>query len=269
MQSHVVFQQYVLYFIVYSICGYVAEVVYCSLGQHKLVNRGFLYGPWIPIYGFGALLIHVVTSHVNLASSNPLSVFLTSMISASVVEYLGSWWMEKTFGLKLWDYHTHHFNLHGRVCLLNSTLFGLGGLVLTYGVHDVARNWIEMLSPQTLAWSSNSLLLLFSIDFVCSVFRVNRFREGLGELHELLEQGKENLELFKHMDRDEVKALVQKRFAEKAALWKRKFASDGRKYLAKFPSMQGRSNAYMNELIERLKRDDPLKDFKQKVLKHD
>ncbi len=269
MQSHVVFQQYFLYFVVYSVCGYFAEVIYCSLLQRKLVNRGFLYGPWIPIYGFGGLVIHVATSSMHVAAGNPVVVFFTSMMSASVIEYIGSWWMEKAFGLKLWDYSRHRFNINGRVCLLNSTLFGLGGLALTYGGHSSAAGWVDRLSPQALAWSSNSLLLLFTVDFVCSVYRLKKFREGLAELQRLVEQGKENLELLKTMDRKEVAEMVQKRFAEKALLWKGSFERQSKRLLSKFPTMQGSSLPHMDELLERLKAEDPLKEFKQKVLKHD
>ena len=71
------------------------------------------------------------------------------------------------------------------------------------------------------------------------------------------------------MDRKEVAEMVQKRFAEKAALWKGNFGRQGKLLLSKFPTMRGDSLPHMDELLERLKAEDPLKDFKQKVLKHD
>ncbi len=269
MQSHVLFQQYVLMFVTYSVLGYVAEVLYCSLLEHKLVNRGFLYGPWIPIYGFGGVVIHLATINLQLASATCIHVFFTSMLSASCIEYFGSWCMEKCFDLKLWDYSARRFNLNGRVCLLNSTLFGFGGIILTYGVNEKLTIVVEGLSQDTLAWSSNFLLLLFTVDLVCSVNRLNRFREGISELERLVEQGKENMAMLGGMEKKELFAFAQKRLIARSEAWKQKFALRNVRLFAKFPTMKSRGALHLESLWERLKCDDPLRDFKMKVLSHD
>ena len=117
------------YFIVYSVAGWLCEDVYVGIGKKKLVNRGFLYGPYCPIYGFGAL---IVLYPLMMLGDHPVLVFFGGMVLTSVLEYFTSWIMEKLFHERWWDYSTYRFNINGRVCLLNSVLFGLMSLIVVF-----------------------------------------------------------------------------------------------------------------------------------------
>ena len=116
--------EFILHFFIYSILGYISEVIYCSIPQHRFVNRGFLYGPYLPIYGFGGLIVYVLPAPIK---GNIFLLFASAFVLTSCLEYFTSWLLEKCFSVKLWDYSKHFGNINGRVCLLNSTLFGIMG----------------------------------------------------------------------------------------------------------------------------------------------
>ena len=88
--------RYTLTFVLYAFIGYLCEVVYCSIGQRHLVDRGFLYGPWLPIYGFGGLIVDIFLCPI---ASHPVLVFLLAVVLTSAVEYVGSWALEKIFSI--------------------------------------------------------------------------------------------------------------------------------------------------------------------------
>ena len=128
------------YFIVYAFLGWVCEDIYCGIGKRKFINRGFLYGPYCPIYGFGALL---VIYPLLMVSKHPIVVFIFGMVLTSILEYITSFVMEKLFATRWWDYSTYPFNINGRICLQNSLLFGLMALVVVYGLHPIVSRFVE------------------------------------------------------------------------------------------------------------------------------
>ncbi len=159
----------VILFMCYCIAGYIAEVIYCSIGQRHLVNRGFLYGPWLPIYGFGGVSIYLLLSPLaNYGVIGFISVFLLSAIIASIIEYIGSWGLEKIYSIKLWDYSKHFGNINGRVCLLNSSLFGLGGIGIIYVVNPPLEKLISRIPSYLYRYIAESIVVILAVDFVIS-----------------------------------------------------------------------------------------------------
>ncbi len=169
------------YFFSYSILGYVVEVLYCSIGQRTFVNRGFLHGPYLPIYGFGALFILFVFTRI---TTHPIMLFFIAIIGTSILEYATGCIAEKLFSIRLWDYSSYPFNIKGRVCLLNSTLFGLLSLMVAYGIHPYLVEVIEAIDPGVLEHGAMVIMLLFSIDTTSSVFRMSAFQKQLSEFRE-------------------------------------------------------------------------------------
>ena len=104
---------YFIYFFVFSVVGYICEVTYVYICNKKLVNRGFLHGPYIPIYGNGAIFITLALGQCK----NVILVFLGSMLICSILEYVTSYVMEVIFHNRWWDYSKQKFNINGRVCL--------------------------------------------------------------------------------------------------------------------------------------------------------
>jgi len=119
-------------FMIFFLCsfiGYFMEVGWVFLGTKRLVNRGFLCGPVIPIYGFGALLIlFCLLRYYN----DPVVVFVFGMIITSILEYFISFLLEKIFHNKWWDYSNTKYNINGRICLRNSFAFGVLSIVIIY-----------------------------------------------------------------------------------------------------------------------------------------
>lgn len=112
----------VLLFIIYSFIGWILEVL-CSLHlKHRFINRGFLYAPLCPIYGAGGIL---AVTLLEPFSGNLLQLAVFGMIYSNALEYATSWGMEKLFHKRWWDYSKSKFNVNGRVCLLNTIVFGL------------------------------------------------------------------------------------------------------------------------------------------------
>ena len=110
--------QWVLLFFFYCFCGWVWESCYVSIRQRRWVNRGFLHGPVLPIYGSGAIIILFVTLPVR---QDLRLVFLLGTAAATALEYVTGAVMERLFQMRYWDYSSQPFNLHGYICLTSSS----------------------------------------------------------------------------------------------------------------------------------------------------
>ena len=121
--------KYFLLFLFYSFLGWILEMVVCSIADKKVVNRGFLIGPYCPIYGSGCLLI---ISLLHKYQDDPFTLFIMAVIVCSLLEYFTSYIMEKLFKARWWDYSDRRFNINGRICLDNLVLFGVLGLLIFY-----------------------------------------------------------------------------------------------------------------------------------------
>lgn len=172
---------FVLSFFIYSFLGYLCEVVYCSVPQRRFVNRGFLYGPYLPIYGTGAVVVVYI---LRPFTSRWYLVFILGLISTSAIEYITSWGLEKLFKVKLWDYSTYPLNLNGRVCALNSTLFGLLSLFIMYVVNAPLQRLLFRLSPSAAEILSLLVVALIASDTSFSVVKMASFRMAIAELED-------------------------------------------------------------------------------------
>ena len=154
-----------VFFIIYSFLGWLLEVTCKSIEQRKLINRGFLIGPWCPIYGWGCTLITLLLSKY---SNDFVVLFGMSIIICSILEYFTSYIMEKLFKARWWDYSRRKFNINGRICLETMIPFGLLGTLLVYFVHPFLLSIITKISSNTLNIIALILLTLFLIDNIIS-----------------------------------------------------------------------------------------------------
>lgn len=118
-------------FFLTAVFGWLWEGLLYLLKDETYVNRGFLTGPWLPIYGMGAVMLEVLFHRWR---DRPALLFFLSMLLCTILEYAAGWYLEATWGIKWWDYREMPFNLHGRICLLSSLLFGVGGMLLVWVV---------------------------------------------------------------------------------------------------------------------------------------
>ena len=168
------FFYYFLLFFIYSILGWAIETVYTSVLAKKFIDRGFLIGPYCPIYGFGALfMIFYLTQYKN----NLLSVFLLGAIICSVLEYLTSYIMEVLFKTRWWDYSHRKFNLNGRVCGKNTILFGICGIVVVYFAQPLLESGLSMLTDKSILIITIICLVIFLTDTIISLNVINKFKK--------------------------------------------------------------------------------------------
>lgn len=159
------FIYYFSLFMIYSFCGWIIEMIYVGVAEKKIINRGFLLGPYLPIYGFaGILMTFVLGFYVDY----PLFLFLNAIIIGSIVEYFTGYAMEKIFKAKWWDYSDIPLNLNGRICLQNSILFGILGTILIYYINPFFYFYLNKIPNPILYFISGLLLSLFIVDIVIS-----------------------------------------------------------------------------------------------------
>lgn len=121
------FDYYVLLFFILAFLGWLWEVILFLFTEHAFINRGVYRGPYLPIYGIGGLLLCLLLGSFR---KKPLCVFGISLVVCSVLEYLASYFLERRWGIRWWDYSGHFLNINGRICLLGALVFGLGGTAL-------------------------------------------------------------------------------------------------------------------------------------------
>lgn len=154
-----------IYFIIYSFMGWSLEVISKFFQYKRFINRGFLIGPLCTIYGYGVLAIVLVIGN---NTTDILSVFLKTIFICSILEYLTSYFMEKIFNAKWWDYSNRKFNINGRVCLNTMIAFGILGCLVIYVVHPFTTYLIGLLPTKVLQLIAIIIFILFLIDNVIS-----------------------------------------------------------------------------------------------------
>lgn len=189
--------QWVLLFFFYCFCGWVWESCYVSVCQRRWVNRGFLQGPVLPIYGSGAIIILFVT----LPVENDLRlVWLLGMLAATALEYVVGAAMEKIFKVRYWDYSKHKFNLNGHICLSSSIAWGFFSILLVRFLHPPIGRLITWLP----AWAVDPLALVLTVAFTVDVVRSVQAALDLREI--LTKLTEENEDLRRLAKRAEVAA---------------------------------------------------------------
>lgn len=200
----------------YSVLGWCGEMVYCSILQRRLCEkRGFLNGPVCPIYGHGAL---VVLFCLKGGCRNPVLTFFLGMILTSILEYATSFAMEKLFHMRWWDYSHYRFHINGRICLLNSTLFGLACVFLCHFANPPITAWLAgLLTAGVGVPLAVSLTIVYLADIVLSVRSAVRIGSRLARLHAIHEELSRKLEELKLEHRQAAEAHHQHLEARLAA----------------------------------------------------
>lgn len=161
MERRFSFDFYLLLFFLVSFLGWIWEVGIYLVRERQFVNRGILTGPWLPIYGAGALLLYFL---LNRWKKRPVLVFMVSTLVCSVLEYGAGYFLEKMWGVKWWDYSGMPFNLNGHICLLSCLMFGLGGVFLVSFLIPLYTKLYQKLSKRARTAAGLLLLILFIID---------------------------------------------------------------------------------------------------------
>ena len=178
-----------LWLMIYSVIGWVYESTICSIGQRKLINRGFLNGPYCPIYGTGAVLVLLVLGRIQ----NPVLLFFAGAVLTCSLEYLTSWLMEKLFHARWWDYSKRKCNIGGRVCLIGAVVFGAFSVVLILVLHPWVKSLTDRLTDTALTWICAILLVGIVSDLIVTVKGLLGTHAVFAEYAVLLQQKRREL----------------------------------------------------------------------------
>jgi uncharacterized membrane protein len=181
-----------IFFAGYSFIGWVCETIYCTILSKKFINRGFLNGPFCPVYGFGALILLFCFHGL---PPNIAFVFLAGTMITTALEYLTAVLLEKLFHAKWWDYSDIPFNFQGRVCLLNSVLFGIMSVGFAFVISPFAIVAVFAISQVARVTICAVLLIYFSVDIVMTVRSLNSLNLRLETLNKILLAAKEKLDI--------------------------------------------------------------------------
>jgi uncharacterized membrane protein len=146
------------------------------MNSGKLINRGFLLGPWCPINGFGALIMLFVFSKYK---DDPLNLYLMYAVYVSILEYFTSFLMEKLFNARWWDYSHLKFNLNGRICLANSLSFGILGLLFGYFIHPLIIQILNAIPLNILYVGTPIIIVIFLIDLFITFNVVSKLKKSM------------------------------------------------------------------------------------------
>ena len=191
---------YMLYFFIYSFLGWVCESIYCSCLQKKVINRGFLNGPVCPVYGVGALII--ITGLWSYRDSM-IAVFVMGVILTSLLEYVTATILEKLFHAKWWDYSKHKFNINGKVCLLNSTMFGFMSLFVIEVLHPFVIDILSKMNSLVLFVFLILAMMSMIGDLVVTAKALNALTERVDALASIVDDMKKIHAKFKLYEDEE------------------------------------------------------------------
>lgn len=179
------FIKFFLTFIIISFLGYLLEVIVCSYGYKKLVNRGFFFGPYCPIYGLGGVLIIWC---LNRYYEDPIIVFIVGMFLTSLIEYYTSYLLEKIFHNRWWDYSGRKDSINGRICVGNSVFFGVGSCLIIYLIYPAILAFYNTVNINWLLIVGSIILVIFIIDVIASFVIAYNLRHRIIIAEELKEE---------------------------------------------------------------------------------
>ena len=205
------FRQWLSFFYLYCIFGWCFESAYVSLKQLRPVNRGFLKGPWLPLYGSGAILVLWMTLPFQ---NSPVEVYVVGLLGATVLEYFTGETMVRLFKVRYWDYSNQHFQYKGHICLSSSIVWGFFSVMMVYVVQPQVERFVFWLNSEFVS------VLTFLIT-VCMVYDfAGAFRKAM-DLRKLLDQAEQILQEL------EQRAAEKKRLLEATATFAKATVTEG------------------------------------------
>lgn len=219
---------YFFIFFIFSIAGWLIEVVLKFIDLGKFVNRGFLIGPYCPIYGLGAFLIVFAINGLIKYEHSYALVFLTSLIICGLVEYFVSYYLEKKYHARWWDYSSKPMNLNGRIWIGNLILFGIGGLLIVEVFSPFFLSLFYKMSLRSRTIFSIVVAIIMLSDYVVSYF--------------VMKLIKVNIEKSKADNTEEIKKEIKILASNKNILYSR--------FVNAYPEVKFRTDGIKNRIKE-------------------
>ncbi|MEN8907141.1 MAG: putative ABC transporter permease [Clostridiales bacterium] len=175
------FKEYYLYFMMYAVIGWLYEVLLeVVIYRWEFTNRGFLFGPYCPIYGFGAITFILCFNRLIKKKNSslfkflkPLMIFFGCMVVATTIEFITSYIMELFTGSWPWQtYSDYKINFQGRIALSPSIRFGIGGVVFLYLIQPLFERIVNKMNSKIVTRVFYGVLIIFSIDFIVRITKL-------------------------------------------------------------------------------------------------
>lgn len=154
-------------FYISSIIGYIYELILCYFYTGKVFSHGMFNGPWLPIYGIGAVLL----TYLEKYHKKPILIFILSFLGTALLEYLCGLILLKFFHTRLWDYTGHFLNIGGHVCFLSAFCFGIGGLLVVYLLYPLIKKIYIKVNKKILTFILTLLSIVFSGDVIATILK--------------------------------------------------------------------------------------------------
>lgn len=173
------------FFLIYSFFGWCLEVVYQAVEHGKFINRGFLNGPYCPIYGFGVI---IVTGALDPIKSNAVVLFFGSVLLTSMLEFITGFVLEKIFHMHWWDYSEEKFNIRGYICLKFSLLWGVACIIVVRIIHPAVSVFVDKF-PATAGIIIISVYMIgVASDMIVTVLAIIHFKRRIVLLENISSQ---------------------------------------------------------------------------------
>ncbi|MGN1317415.1 MAG: putative ABC transporter permease [Lachnospirales bacterium] len=246
----------ILWLLIYSVAGWIYESIICSIEAKKFINRGFLNGPYCPIYGFGAVIDFWLLYRIE----NPILLFLFGAVINCTLEYIISYGMEKIFHARWWDYSDKKFNINGRVCLLGGIVFGLFSVLLIKFIHPFIYNITNLIPSVYLHNISAIIVAAAATDTAITVIGFSGFNDKLKEISTVIETFKkeannklQSLPKYEALKKDSANKLKTFTNAHKQLI--KKLDKQQIRMITAFPKLKSKyHNVTLSEIKEAIKK---------------
>ncbi|MCR5581114.1 MAG: putative ABC transporter permease [Pseudobutyrivibrio sp.] len=223
--------KYFVYFIIYSFIGWIYETIYCTINEKSWQNRGFLYGPCIPLYGVGATLAQILFIDLpfdGLRNASYITIFIGCALGSFILEYCTSYVLEKRFHARWWDYSNMPLNINGRVCLIFTFCFGIAGIVVTQFIIPPIIGVISIIPSVLIELLALIFMFLFGMDMALTVSALTSFAKDFERINDQINaQMAERVETIQTNLYDAKIARIEKAYERKeAALVKRELTAE-------------------------------------------
>lgn len=189
----------ITYFIIYSFLGWIMESVFRSFCEKKLINTGFLRGPFCPIYGFGATIMFLFLDQFE---NRLILLFCIAIIVLTAWEYIVGVILETLFHTKYWDYSSHKFNFQGRICLTNSICWGILGVLFVKYIHPFVQGIIANIDVNLLNYVMAIFFMVFLVDMITTIIHVKNIKTTLEKIENINAEIKEKLKEIKSLKKE-------------------------------------------------------------------
>lgn len=244
------------YFVIYAFFGWCLEVIYQAVEQGKFINRGFLNGPYCPIYGFGVIIVNETLEPLK---ENIIILYIGSVILTTVLELITGFLLEKIFHQNWWDYSDEHLNFKGYICLKFSLLWGIACLIAVRLINPFVETFVEHI-PKTLGTVLISIIMIgFASDMIITVLAVIHIRNRLALLDNIAAEMRKisdytSEKLYNGVENSKARKEKYEELREKykEQFSKRKFVD--RRIENAFPKLKIDTNQSFHEQLEELRK---------------